>query len=108
MTTKHSPAPWTIEMGYYESDRVYGIRDANGCKIIETDTGIYGPELEDARLIAAAPELLEACKAQHEAIDRLFALLIERDPEFFPTKSGQPWEACRLGNEVIKKAEGIS
>lgn len=50
-------------------------------------------------------EMFKACKAQHEAIDRLFALLIERDPEFFPTKSGQPWEACRLGNEVIKKVE---
>lgn len=51
-------------------------------------------------------ELLEACKAQHEAIDRLFALLIEKVPEFYPSKSGQPWEAVLKGNAAIAKAMG--
>ncbi len=66
-------------------------------------------------LISAAPELLAACKAQHEAIDRLFAMLIlatnrkvidhHAAEQFLPTKSGQPWEALLQGNEAIKKAE---
>lgn len=51
-------------------------------------------------------ELLDACKGQHEAIDRLFAELIMRDEKFFPSKSGRPWEAVQKGNEVIHKAEG--
>jgi len=51
-------------------------------------------------------DLLEACKAQHQAIDRLFAELIERDPAFFPSKSGQPWEAIQKGTAVIKRMEG--
>lgn len=51
-------------------------------------------------------DLLEACKAQHQAIDRLFAELVKCDPDFFPSKSGQPWEACKKGNAVIKRMEG--
>jgi len=50
-------------------------------------------------------KLLEACKAQHDAIDLLFAMLIKLDPNFFPSKSGKPWEAVALGNEAIKLAE---
>ena len=50
-------------------------------------------------------KLLEACKAQHDAIDLLFAMLIKLDPNFFPSKSGKPWEAVKLGNEAIKLAE---
>ncbi len=60
----------------------------------------------NARLIAAAPDLYEACKEQHNAMDMLFAMLIERDKTFFPSKSGQPWEAMMQGNKVIAKAEG--
>jgi len=70
---------------------------------------------EDARLIAAAPDLLAACKMQHEAIDRLFALLIiatrsdrpsESGMAFMPSKSGQPWDALVAGNAAIAKATG--
>ena len=59
----------------------------------------------NARLIAAAPELLNACKAQHKAIDILFARLINEDVDFLPSKSGQPWKAIQEGNAAIEKAE---
>lgn len=52
-------------------------------------------------------ELLAACKAQHEAIDRLFAMLITAkgtNEPFFPSKCGQPWEALCQGNAAIEKA----
>jgi len=49
------------------------------------------------------PEVLEALKAQHNAIDRLFAELIRRDNTFFPSKSGMPWEAMNKGNALIQK-----
>lgn len=75
-----------------------------GCVIIQdraTDAYIvYCPKHE------AAPDMHEALKAQHEAIDLLFAMLIERDKTFFPSKSGRPWEAMLLGNKALAKAEG--
>ena len=59
-------------------------------------------------LIAAAPELLAACKAQHEALGILFAMLIARSPRndtYSPSKSGRPWEALEQGHAAIVKAE---
>src|SRR4051812_42418119 len=67
------------------------------------------PEIIEKRL-AASPDLLAACQAQHEAIDRLFAKLIvltrdhTPDDVFFPSKSGQPWDAIQLGVAAIDKA----
>lgn len=59
--------------------------------------------------MVAGPELLAVVKQQHEAIDRLFALLIEatseRDDLFLPSQSGQPWAACLAGNALIKRLE---
>lgn len=55
-------------------------------------------------LHAAAEELLEAAKAQHDAIDWLMAQLIIKDPTFFPTKS-PVWLTLVKGNAAIKKAE---
>lgn len=54
---------------------------------------------------------LAALKAQNEAIDRLFASLIERsmkehsDEVFYPSKSGQPWDALVEGQKVIAMLE---
>lgn len=65
------------------------------------------PEVKaNANLIAASPELCEALKAQHEAIDILFAMLIVQDKTFFPSKSGKPWEAIVQGNAALAKVEG--
>ena len=54
----------------------------------------------------ALEDMYEALKAQHNAIDLLFALLIDKDKTFFPSKSGQPWEAIIQGNKALAKAEG--
>lgn len=58
-----------------------------------------------ARLMAAAPDLLEACKNFHTALDMAFAMLIEAKPDFYPSKSGM-WAAMIAGNKAIGKAEG--
>jgi hypothetical protein len=53
-------------------------------------------------------QLLEACKAQHEAIDYLFALLIMKtkpdEKPFYPSESGQPWDAIQMGKKAIEAA----
>ena len=59
-----------------------------------------------ANLIVAIPDMYQALKAQHDAIDILFAMLIERDQTFFPSKSGKPWEAIEQGNKALAKAQG--
>ena len=64
----------------------------------------YDSGRANAALIASSPDLYAACKAQHEAIDRLFARLVKLDPTFFPSKSGQPWEALVQGNSALEKA----
>ena len=50
--------------------------------------------------------LLSACRAQHDAIDRLFARLVLAEPGFFPSQSGQPWAALVEGNKAIREANG--
>ena len=48
-------------------------------------------------------ELLEACKAQHQAIDLLLAALLHADPTFRPSQSAA-WPAVEQGWAVISKA----
>ena len=108
--SKHTQGPWEV----HKMTSTYQIPIWAESKWIgNIDAGIDADIAEaNARLIAAAPEtkdqrdeLLKACKAQHEAIDRLFALLISHDSGFFPSKSGQPWQAILQGNAAIAEAE---
>lgn len=58
-------------------------------------------------------ELLAACDAYHEALDRLFTRLIletrkpGNDTCFMPTRSGQPWDAATFGNVIRQKARQV-
>ena len=58
MTTKHTPGPWT----HHPEDNI--ILDASGRRLIEWQARSVSVSVEErdanARLIAAAPELLEA------------------------------------------------
>jgi hypothetical protein len=51
----------------------------------------------------AAPHLLDACKAQRQAIDLLMAKLGTADRKFLPSESGA-WDAVLKGNAAIKAA----
>lgn len=57
-----------------------------------------------ARLIAAAPSLLVACRAQHNAIDFLMAKVIIADKSFRPTQSSI-WPSIQNTYAVITAAE---
>jgi hypothetical protein len=62
-------------------------------------------QLEIERRAACYPELLEALKESHKAIDWLMARLIQLDPLFMPTKS-PIWNSVVNNSEIIAKAEG--
>ncbi len=79
--------------------RVDGYRDGISCgKPGHTD---FEETTNNAKLMAASKRLLVACKNQHEAIDRLFAMLIAKDEKFMPSKSGQPWDAINVGAQIL-------
>ena len=72
MTAKHTPGPWAIYVPKCLSNdsMVYGIDTNNGIKsesVVLFDGGIL--KKEDARLIAAAPDLLDALKALTHSLD---------------------------------------
>ena len=63
MTTQHTPGPWNFD----EHNGKLWITDDTGIGTIallipEPDKGIWDEDKANARLIAAAPELLEALK----------------------------------------------
>ena len=69
--SKHTPGPWTIErcsIDLPENDRlIVGHPNSSDMSVIRTIGRLFSyarPEVNkaNARLIAAAPELLEACK----------------------------------------------
>ena len=105
-----TPGPWRIALpGERLAFPACSVTAASGRPIATT---IYAPapaewRAEDeaiARLIAAAPELLDVCEMSHEAIDILMARLIEVDDSFRPSKSGLPWKALLSLTAVIAKA----
>lgn len=106
MTSKHTPGPWKVEE-YTAGDSMFGFspacavmcRDDNKvvCEIPDYTVGQF--DREDARLIAAAPELLEA--------------LIRLESELVEDKYGNdyepsPFENLAVARAAIAKATGES
>lgn len=58
----------------------------------------------NAKAAEGSKVLLDACRAQHEAMDTLFALLVDADPLFRPSQSGQPWQAMVQATKAITDA----
>lgn len=70
MTPQHTPGPWTIDAeDALGLGRVYRIYGPDNETIVETDGGYYPPKMQDATLIAAAPEMLEALKLAYCQLD---------------------------------------
>ena len=69
----HTPGPWEWHTGR-DYDRT--IRRVGGSRLLSCGTqyaGGYEPSAKDARLIAAAPDLLALCREQKAEIERLKA-----------------------------------
>ena len=111
----YTPGPWTVETATEERRPCIAYVTQGGgnhqtvmAEIISQRKPKFNEADANARLIAAAPELLAACEAQRKAIDLLRLLVLEEDPGFLPSLSGQPWEALLSGNKAIAKAKGIA
>lgn len=66
--------------------------------------GAFGAHVCSKQPVSIEQDLLEACRAQHQAIDWLLGELSARVPGFFPSCS-PAWTAVARGYAAIKKAE---
>lgn len=91
--TKHTPGPWHLSGNSAWAD---SCKDRGNVFSCELHTGTHVPPDQNeanARLISAAPELLEALKAMRAAFDPY-------DPSI------KEAEACDAADAAIAKAEG--
>lgn len=72
---------------------------------VEMEGCIYNLAKEHLPLIVKTVNsfevMKEALKAQHDAIDALFAMLIKTNEDFYPSSTGWIWNALLKGNEAI-------
>lgn len=79
MSAKHTPGPWRLS--FDEATGAFGIEDDNRIAILcsRAPWGHRAQEsIANGRLIAAAPELLDAAKALIAQVD---AILLPDDPQ---------------------------
>ena len=75
MTIKHTPGPWRVWTPPPNGEQCIG--DSKGLMVAVATTGItFNETLANARLIAAAPDLLEALQAIIESVDRNGAAIL--------------------------------
>ena len=78
--SKHTPGPWTASMGTEDDNERWCVLNEAGYLLATVENGAPGDTLEteeaNARLIAAAPGLLAACKA---VVDRSGGRLYNTD-----------------------------
>lgn len=102
--SKHTPGPWKWSDAHSATDERYtwSLLGASGYGILSCDGEGNSPQglgdFANARLIAAAPELLEALKQ----VTRLFGREIPFDRDHYPTIR----EAVDCARAAIAKAVG--
>ena len=94
MTTKHTPGPWLM----CESATHVTVTNAHGDAVFHDDKRIPGV-MADARLIAAAPDLLEALDGMLQVYGGKY------DGEMLPKSSGE-LELIDMARAAIAKATG--
>lgn len=96
--SKHTPGPWEVREGKTGDMKIFvkGVRDSYGAlAVVKAREGREHINTADAQLIAAAPELLSACKEALEMFDREVNNL--KQPDKF---------RADLLEKAIAKAEG--
>lgn len=112
MSDQHTPGPWQVSgvrekwrtsySDHLMDSHVVGPDDAKGwVALIPYDPRNHAEDLANARLIAAAPELLDVVKAFVATSD--LAMLVESDHPH-----AEYADVLRAALEVVAKAEGRS
>jgi hypothetical protein len=94
---KHTPGPWTVEDGGLFEAKVLGPKQDGAWPIM------FQGNIIDARLIAAAPCLLEALRVAHAALRKLSDEAGDVDEW---NEGGFGYEASHGAFEAIQKATG--
>ena len=102
MKNKHTPAPWHIKM---QGDTVLAIhgKDQWENRLVETDHGVYHLSIEDARLIAAAPDLLAAL----EDLSSGFVMSTHRPGVTTLTPPSDLHEKLLRAGKALRKVRGL-
>ena len=100
----HTPGPWSAEKYLLDDDEPNGgsVCEIN-CIVGCVAKIVHGNEA-DARLIAAAPELLEALKGEATVIDGKLCWCGR--PNMIPYRGHD--SGCEYNRELVAKAEGES
>ena len=91
-TQKHTPGPWHVERTGRHDSAGRMVVSGNFC--LSSVSNLHGNADANARLIASAPELLEACK-----------MMLEDLAEYESPKKGY-FKSAEAARAVIAKAEG--
>jgi hypothetical protein len=99
---KHTPGPWMTDADWMTDEPV--VRTPDGDVIAACCALLEGEAPANARLIAAAPDLLEACRAMLQAADELMT-------EFISKKRATNWGVVNsamvgAGAAIRKATEG--
>lgn len=94
MATKHTPGPWSVDPNAPE----YVTEDATGYQIANTVQGDHMEPVSEAnaRLIAAAPELLDALERAQGVINALAAMAQKHNPETGYYNDLNPYEVAGM------------
>ena len=102
--SEHTPGPWYIEptSDFNASFRVMDVQEVTVALCYQQPADTWLAE-SNARLIAAAPELLEALKCTLEALENWVELVLAGDEDRDPTYEALQASRARA---IIAKAEG--
>lgn len=100
--SKHTPGPWEAKLNPY-NDNASEVYARNGCLVVAV-CGTGDEAMENARLIAAAPDLLEAL---HELQVRASHInnLQHAGIKIGPAAWSDLYESCNKAKAAIAKAE---
>ena len=82
MKNQFTPGPWKVEPDNYYNERLVSIiikENVSSADLYAKDSMPYEEYLANARLIASAPELLEACIHAHDALLSLHVCELDKE-----------------------------
>lgn len=111
MTTKHTPGPWAcVDASNHAHD--YRLTKPNGEPLpVNAPGNDHSEQRANARLIAAAPDLLEALEESNAALHAVLngPLSIDHDGNRMPARLAMRdsvWNALQVNKAALAKARG--